>query len=199
MRMNEYLDKYKVDVPPGTSGDWEVKRFTVNAEQAKLEALRAACNPQRADRSVPEGTYTQLLHGGTVVMSDTPAEIREHNDLFYRAKGKVLITGLGLGVALNGVMMHPIVEHVTVIEQSQDVINLTGHHWKRRFGDRLQIIHDNALIWYPAANVGFDTIWHDIWDSICTDNLEQMKFLHRRFGRRCYGWQGSWSRAYLDR
>jgi hypothetical protein len=49
----------------------------------------------------------------------------------------------------------------------------------------------------PDAGARFGAIWHDIWDSICEDNLDQMKTLHRRYGRRC-DWQGSWGRDTIE-
>jgi hypothetical protein len=39
-------------------------------------------------------------------------------------------------------------------------------------------------------------VWHDIWLDLCTDNLEGMGKLHRKYGRRT-DWQGSWEKDRL--
>ncbi len=39
--------------------------------------------------------------------------------------------------------------------------------------------------------------WFDIWDDLCTDNLEQMKILHRKFARKA-AWKGSWGKEFLQ-
>jgi spermidine synthase len=130
-------------------------------------------------------------------MSDTPAELEDMYYFVYHAKGKVLINGLGLGAAVQAVLSKPEVEHVTVIEISEDVIKLVADHYLKRYGDRLTIIHADALTWQPPKGQKFDTVWHDIWDSICTDNLEEMGRLHRRYGKRA-AWQASWCREQCE-
>jgi len=194
--MSQY-HQYRVDVPEGEIGNWRVKRFTVDKAAADIERMRALFS-SAAGRGVPEGDYTQLTRSGTVVMSDTPDEIRDHIFFMRRATGRVLIHGLGLGVALNHILQKEEVEHVTVIELAPEVINLVGPHWLERYGsDQLEIIQADAFTWKPPKGIRYNTVWHDIWDDICTDNLPEMHKLHRRYGRRC-DWQGSWCREMLE-
>ena len=87
----------------------------------------------------------------------------------------------------------PEVEHVTVVELSKDVIALVAGHYKARYGDRLTVVHADALDWKPPKGARYDAVWHDIWPDICGDNWETMKRLHRKYGRRC-DWQNSWCR-----
>ena len=70
--------KYKVDIPEGQSGDWKVEKFTVSEEEAKLNNLRAAFSFSDRGREIEPGEYTRLRRNGVVVLSDTPAEIRDH-------------------------------------------------------------------------------------------------------------------------
>jgi len=84
-----------------------------------------------------------------------------------------------------------------VIELSEDVIKLVEPHLKERWGERLTVIHANALIWQPPKGAKYDMVWHDIWPTICTDNKETMTTLHRRYGRRAK-WQGSWARYEVE-
>ena len=109
-------EQFKVDLPEGKSGDWEIKRFTIDKTAADFSSLRAViqCNT----RNIPEGHYTQLLRNGHVVMSDTPAEYWDHSHMLSIARGRVLVAGLGLGCLLNCILNDSRVYHVTVIEKS---------------------------------------------------------------------------------
>lgn len=145
-------------------------------------------------RSCRPGTYTRLMRGSTLVMSDTPDEKRDHYDFVRRARGHVLIHGLGLGMVLGAVLGKLEVSSVTVIELSQDVINLVGASYD---DPRVTIVCADALTWEPPKGARFGAVWHDIWDDICSDNREDMKLLHRRYGRRST-WQGSWGRELME-
>lgn len=187
--------KYCVSVPEGQSGDWKISKFTVTKEEADLEHLRAIFNPQRPYRVCPPGEYTRLTCKGTIIMSDTPDEIRDHMPMVYAAKGDILITGLGLGMVLQACLRKPEVAHATVIELSPDVINLVGNHYQQMFGDRLTIINVDAMTWKPPKGTHYGAVWHDIWEHICGDCLPSMRTLRNRF-RKVSDWQGIWSYEY---
>ena len=121
-------------------------------------------------------------------MSDTPDEKRDHYEIVNRAKGHVLINGLGLGMVLAAVLKKQEVERVTVVEIDADVISLVGPHFHN---DRLVIIQSDAFTYKPPKGEIYGAVWHDIWDSICDDNLSEMTKLKRRYGRRTI-WQGCW-------
>ncbi len=186
----------KVTVPEGNSGAWSVTKFTVGKEEAEFERLRSLFSSNHG-RGVPVGTYTRLTRGGDVIMSDTPDEIRDHAYMISNAVGHILINGLGLGVVLQACLRKPEVIHATVIEQSEDVISLVAPHYTEMFGERLEIINADAYEWKPPKGVRYGAVWHDIWDNICEDNLEGMKKLHRKYGRKC-DWQGSWARGWCE-
>lgn len=194
------MDKYLVssDIPEGSLGDWQVRRFTVSPEDEKFQRLRAIASSSSRGRWVPTGTYTGLYHRFEIVMSDTPDEIRDHYDPIYQARGRCLVNGLGLGVVVNAMLQRPEVEHVTVIEIAAEVIELVGRHWKAKYGDRLEIVHADAFAWKPPQGIRYDVVWHDIWPHISSDNLGAMTRLHRKYGRRC-DWQGSWARELCKR
>lgn len=194
--MSHYTDQYKVDVPEGQSGDFKIKRFTVSQEDSEFATLRALIKGGRG--ALPPGDYTGLYEHGRLWMSDTPDEIRDHLQAIRKAKGYVLINGLGLGVVLAAVAAKPEVKHVTVVECSPDVIALVGPHYQERFGDRIEIVQDNAFTYKPPKGIRYGMVWHDIWPDICSDNLPAMKLLHRRYGRRA-DWQGSWCRSECER
>ncbi len=186
-----YLEEYKVSIPEGRSGDWEVSRFTVGKLNEDPKRLYYALH----GRDVPEGTYTRLTHGGSVVMSDTPMEVRDHLEVvgyINKFGGYVLINGLGLGVVLKAALACPKVVHIEVVEVSEDVIKLVAPTYQ---GDpRLTIHHADAFTFQPPKDITWTIVWHDIWDTICSDNLAEMAKLHRKYGHRVAGWQGSWSK-----
>lgn len=190
---NDYPKGFvKVDIPEGKSGDWQVQRFTLTKDDVGLQNLRLIRDGMWR-RIVPPGTYTRLVCGRDTVMSDTPAEAIEHQHLYARATGSVLLNGLGLGFALKALLTKPDVLHVTVIENSPDVIKLV----KPSITDkRVTIIEADALEWRPARGVKFNVVWHDIWNDICEDNKAEMEKLKRSYARRTK-WQACWSAEYL--
>jgi len=190
--MGEY---FKVTVPEGRSGDWSVRNYTVTEEQEQNERLHAFLHRDR--RYVRAGTYTGLYFSGELIMSDTHDEYRDLWPMLWEAKGRILINGLGLGYCTQACLMMPGVEHATVIEISKDVIALVAAHYQAMFGDRLTIINADAYEWSPPKGVRYDAVWHDIWGDITSANLEGMKKLHRKYGRKT-AWQGSWCRGQCE-
>jgi len=191
----------EVDVPEGRSGPWEVRRFAVSEDEAKRDefSARLAAIQGRPYRPVPAGSYTRIARGGHVVMTDTPSELCDLREPVRRAVGgRVLVNGLGLGIVLQAVLEEPGVEHLTVVEASEDVIALVAPHWGARYGDRLTVVHADAFKWRPPMGARYRVVWHDIWDDVTTDNLAGMRKLHAKYRRRC-DWQGSWCRRECAR
>jgi len=183
-----------VGIPEGQVGPWRVERWVMTETDAWASSLRAALNPQRPYRAVPVGTYTKLTHNGSTIMSDTPDELRDFQMAVLNAKGHILINGLGLGCVVISCLRRPEVETATVIEIDPNVIALIGPHI---IDDRLTIINGDAFQYKPPKGQRYQMVWHDIWDTICSDNLPQMHQLHRKYGRRT-DWQGSWSRELCE-
>ncbi len=191
--------EHQVSIPEGESGPWKVEKFIVSKEDESFGRMRSMFGGMSRGRYVPAGEYTRLTRNGMVIMSDTPDEIRDHRAPMMQSKhyqGPALVHGLGLGI-VSRAMLRNGVEHVTVVDLSPDVIWLVGSSLIEEFGDRVTIIEDNALTWKPPKGIRYGVVWHDIWDNICADNLEDMKKLHRRFGRRAE-WQGSWCRDMCE-
>lgn len=182
----------KVNIPEGESGSWKVEKFTISENEAKFASIRDGY------RAPLPGEYTRLMHGREVVMSDTRAEMMDHRKAVNNARGHILINGLGIGMVLLNAMNKEDVERATVIELSADVCNLVAPHYKKMFSDKLEIINADAMTWEPPKDVRYGMVWHDIWTHICADNYEDMKKLHRRFGRKA-DWQGSWCRGEVKR
>lgn len=186
---------HKVEIPEGELDGLRVERFTVDA----VGALRSRIGFRSAGRGVPEGTYTKLMEGGRLWMSDTPAEWRDHGSAVWRIRKpetkRVLINGLGLGMVLKAALAQPHVEHVDVVEYDERVIKLIGAHYVA--DPRVTIHHADAYTIKWAPGVRWDVAWHDIWPEIVTTNLPEMTKLHRKYGRRV-DWQDSWCRELLQ-
>jgi hypothetical protein len=185
--------KIDIDVPDGVSGEWEVKTISVSKEDVSHQIISSfSCS----GRYVPEGVYKQLKRGDITVMSNTPDEIRDQWNFIYNAVGDVLINGLGLGVTLKLVLAKPEVTSITVIEKSPDVIKLVAPTYL--VDKRVTIINADAMEYKPPKGKKFNAVWHDIWDFICGDNIQDMIKLHRKYGNRTK-WQGSWARYQCER
>jgi hypothetical protein len=199
MMARDYIDRLipKSKIPEGQSGSWKVQKFTISksaSEMHKMQSLFAG----HGSRGVEPGKYTRIGeedgHRAVLWMSDTHAERKDHIEPVRNAKGHCLITGLGLGVVTVACLRKSEVDHVTVIEQSADAIKLVLPHIEC---SRLTVIEADAMEWRPPKGEKYGMVWHDIWPSICEDNLPQMGKLHRRFARRA-DWQGSWCRPFLQ-
>jgi spermidine synthase len=177
----------KVDLPEQSKGKFVIERFVVDAVDWKARL---------SGREVPIGeTFTRLMRGRTVVMSDTPAEMRDHRMAVYRARASCLINGLGIGMVLKAVLAKPEVTDVTVVELEQDVLDMVAPHYA---DSRVTFVCADAVSYQPPKGKRYGMVWHDIWDNICSDNLPAMKSLHRKYGRRA-DWQGSWCRYECER
>jgi len=182
----------EIDVPDGTVGQWTVETFEVTRDDARSFNLGLLFNRQSARRVIP-GTYKRLRWGLDIVMSNTPAEIADHAQLFVRARSAnvILLNGLGLGMALKGVLEGSRVQQVIVVERSAEVIQLVAPTYTH--DPRVTIVHADALTYKPIRPMTYDVVWHDIWSAISEDNLPEMFKLHRRYGHLTQ-WQGSWCR-----
>lgn len=191
--LHHKLLKLKSDVPPGEAEAWRVERFTVSKSDASFFNLRCAINPARGDRSILPGKYTKLSYYNQVIMSDTPAEKRDHLNYILEAKGDVLVTGLGLGWVIEGLFLNPKVKTVTVIEKELDVLHLVGNHLQKKYSKKLNIICGDAFCPPLPITAKFDCIWHDIWETICGDNWPEIKELRRIYRKYCkIIYQSSW-------
>lgn len=173
-------------LPDGVSGHWSVSTFDVPEND-----LSQRISIFKSGRGVPTGSYKRLLRSGTVVMSNTPDELRDYRHFTRKAYGAILINGLGLGCVVKELLNKSEVTKITVIEKSKDVIKLVAPYLK---DERLTVIHADAFEYKPAKDENFDFVWHDIWDYICSDNLKEMSRLHRKYGRKT-GWQDSWAKS----
>jgi spermidine synthase len=169
-----------VNLPEISKGQWKIEKFIVDRPDF-YSLIRG--------RGVPLGeTFTRLMRDNTLVMSDTPAEQSDLREALWQARGTCLINGLGIGLLLKNILLKDSVIDVTVVEISQDLIDIVSPHYS---DSRAQFVCCDAFEYNPPKGKKYDMVWHDIWDNICSDNLDEMKTLHYKYGRRTK-WQGSW-------
>ena len=187
MTVAEPYDLGKISTPDGQVGQWSLSSFSISPQ----EAMIANFNKPNIFW-VRAGEYRKLCRDKTVVMSNTPMEIKTNRVVLRKCGKRNLINGLGMGMALEAMLRVPHVEYVRVIEYSKDVIELVGKTFAN--DPRVEIIHADAFKYSPAKGEKFDFVWHDIWDYITSDNLTEMATLGRKYGKRCGGNQEFWAK-----
>lgn len=196
MGRNRNLYNIKSTIPCGKSGNWAIEKFNVSKDDAKGFNLRASF-ANHLNRPIQPGIYTKLTYNNSTIMSDTPAEIQDCIRFMYKARGSVLVNGLGLGVVIEGLILNAAVKCITIIEKSPAVISLVAKHLTNK-NKNITIIEADAFKWKSPKGLIYDSVWHDIWPNICGDYWESIKKLHRKYARRCK-YQDSWCRNEIKR
>jgi hypothetical protein len=185
---------FRVKVPHGKSGPWKIAPMKTDVG---LEYLRCA----RDGRPPGLGVFTKLVHKDRgIVMSDTVPEIMDLRRWLGRLEGDVLITGLGLGMALHALCKTPrplgagAVRSITVVEIDRHVLKLSADYY-RKMDKRITIVQGDAYVWKPAKGQKFDSAWHDIWDYGGDSDLYKKIKRHYRPYMRTSGHQFCWGQS----
>ena len=145
-------------VPDGVSGIWRVKTIK---------------------------EFKVLFRKDRVVMSSTPADVNDIIESLKDFKGSVLLTGLGLGIAVNVLLDKAEVTDITVLEKEIDVINLVAPSFNN---PKVKIIHADAFTWSPPKGKIYDCVWHDIFNfrhEINRDEIERLNEKYAGISRYC--------------
>jgi hypothetical protein len=187
---------FPCDIPPGKSGPWVVERVTIPER---------AYDPDRDPRpdcfKFRPGIYTSLRCGSIQFMTDLYDEWwtqRQAMDEARRRGGRVLITGLGLGLVAQAILRDPdsAVERVTILEQSPDVIRLVAPSLAARHPGKVEVVEADAFTWSPG-DARFSVVWHDIWPDPYLPQIEaERASLEARY-LACSDWRGYWPQEYL--
>lgn len=160
------LDASRVpdSIHSGSFGPWEIRRFS--AEDLGTSIGRAAARSILGRYPTFTALFRQTsatmhLPVGESVMEDSERELRRHLPILLAARGRVLVSGLGLGCVVRGLLANAAVTHIDVIELDHWILNRIGPTFA---GDRRVTLHyGDALTfdWPPAQR--WDYAWHDIW------------------------------------
>lgn len=167
-------ERIDLKLQEGICGEWKLSKFTISEKEAQAHLLRCLLNGC-TDRALTPGVYWRLTYGGETVMTNTPAEVKDHIRFISKARGRLLIAGLGLGMVLQEVLKNQEVTKVTVVEISQEVIELVGKSYS---DPRLEILNADIYTYLPSSE--YDYGWYDIWNYISKDNCGQMERIKRR-------------------
>lgn len=194
-RLPDTWKRYRVGITERREQNgWTIEPFSIDRDCAgrKRYILEGGL-----DRDCGWGDgFTMLKKNGVIWMSDTRAEIMEHSPFINKlwwledARPRVLINGLGLGMAVRAALVHG-AEHVDVVEIDQDVIDLIGPTFAN---DPVTIHHADAFgIKWPEGTT-WTLAWHDIWPAIDDDNLPGMAQLRAKY-ENSVEWQDCWQEA----
>lgn len=181
-----YLDAARVplSLQPQTFGLWTIQRLPVNE-------LVAAGRVGRSTYTLLRRVSMRTLHQegpGEVVMEDSREELLRHMPIWMAARGRVLITGLGLGCVVRGLLAKPAVTHIDVVELDPSIIRICGAEFAGN--PRVTLHHGDAEHYRWPRDTRWDFAWHDLW----TDDEHLQKLHFRLFARfmDLVGRQGAW-------
>lgn len=111
-------------------------------------------------------SYLALTQGNNIWMSLNPNEIETMKPYIDKAKGSVLVLGLGLGYVPFMMALKPEVKSITIVEKDPEIIclfnSLIYPNFKNK--EKIKIIEDDAIN-YVSKNNKFDYIFADLWHS----------------------------------
>ena len=154
------MTRIAVNLPAGVSGDFEIAHYTNTTTDKMWQEYLQIKNESHSN-------YCVLLKNGCPmpIMQDSEGEYREHQWLWDFATGDVLIGGLGIGMVNEFLINAPNINSVTIIENSQDVIDLVWPHCAK--DNRFTLIQADIETWIPPQGSQWDIMWFDTW---CSDN-----------------------------
>lgn len=170
---------------PSKIGCAEITHYTIT----KLDVLRELMHGGPCE----ESTVAILRVNGRTVMSDTRHERLTNWEIRARAKGRVLVAGLGMGMIIHALAKNAEVSSITVVEKESDVIALISPSLPKT--EKLNVVCADIFKWAPAIGEKFDTIYFDIWaDASNGAAAPDRRKLSARFRKHKApeGWMGSW-------
>jgi len=153
-------------IPEGESGLYQVKN-DVNIDQGYI--------------------FQTLCYQGKPISNNDPVTLPAHKHIIKKARGRVLVSGLGLGNSLHELLKKDNVSEVVIIEKEQDIIDLVSPS----FSDpRVKIEQGDIFQFEPSKH--FDCIYHAIWNTEKETRaaVQVRKELKAKFASFCDAWQG---------
>ena len=135
-------------------------------------------------RALDQNAETLVLTDGEIEwMLDAPSEAATNDPYARKAHGNVITFGLGIGYFLFMALLNPAVNHVTVIEQNEAIIETFRSVFLPLFPSPEKITircADAYDVWQAESLSDFDYIYADIWQS-GDDGLFAMQRLLRQY------------------
>lgn len=193
MRPLDYIEAARVphSLGPQEFGSWRIQRIA--ADMTMVEPNMTAMGPGLV--GFPDYTLLRRTTGTTlhpaweVVMEDSARELRKHLPIWMAAHGRVLVTGLGLGCVVRGLLAKPEIEHVDVVEIDPDILRVVGAEFRE--SERVTLIEGDALRVGWPPDIRWHFAWHDLWIENGGLQFLHAELLHRYRGR--VRAQGAWA------
>lgn len=197
----EILTAMRADaVPVGKCGPWYVQRRTLTLADVDLNRRLMLAGKVEPHQLFEVGTFTWLWRHtqtsalnempGECVMNDMPYELKKHLQFVLRARGRVLVTGLGLGCVVRGLLAVGKVESIDLVERDVNVIRLCAGSVA---DPRVKMHRMDAREKLPPGL--WDYAWHDLWSdpdkgepNLHTIHMKLIATLRRRVR-----WYGAWA------
>ena len=111
-------------------------------------------------------SYLALTEGNNIWMSLNPNEIETMKPFINKARGNVLVLGLGMGYVPFMMANKSEIKSITIIEKDPEIIGLFNSLILPSFKskEKIKIIEDDAIN-YVRKNSRFDYIFADLWHS----------------------------------
>jgi hypothetical protein len=178
-------------VPEGRAGLWSIRRSRVaDVDNPFAQAYVRHILGGFDSYTLLERDTMATLHRerGECVMEDSLQELQRHLPILLAARGRVLISGLGLGCVVRGLLAKPEVEHVDVIEIDHAIAQLVWPEFAANDRVTLHMGDAESISWSPGSR--WDFAWHDVWSE-----TESLDLVHGRILARYHdlvGQQGAW-------
>lgn len=144
--------------PPGeTASEWRKLEVVIPPRRVELVTF--------TDDFLYPALEQRNARGWDTWMSITPSEMLSLNPGISRAKGKVLLGGLGMGFMLSRIMRRPQVTSVTVVERSQELVKWLQPSIERLYRKRVRLVVGDAIDYMDRKGHQYDSVLMDIWRS----------------------------------
>ena len=111
-------------------------------------------------------SYLALTEGNNIWMSLNPNEIETMKPYIEKAKGNVLVLGLGMGYVPFMMALKSEIKSITIVEKDPDIISLFNSLIYPSFKnkEKIKIVEGDAINFVRKQNK-FDYIFADLWHS----------------------------------
>lgn len=161
-----------LSIPARKSGEYEIQHRIIPAgEKAMLNSTRNIfLGGQKGPSNIiydKDTTWHSLVGPEGTWMTDLPVEQRQMEECLKGTRGKVLVGGLGLGLAIHLLAQKKAVKEIIVVEKSPDVIDLV--RWTALSYmpvEKLTIIEADIFDYLKCCRSNaFSHAFYDIWQS----------------------------------
>jgi hypothetical protein len=159
------MDLYKpMSFPRNKSGPFEIVTQTSDHFQITSMTHAQLLGVESISLNFGESVDFHVLTGDGcgIMASDKPDEIYIQYIAFHTMHGRVLVGGLGLGMAANMIAAMPNVDSVTVIEKEPEIIRLV----EGTLDPKVSVIQADVFEYASALTAGqYDSAYYDTWYS----------------------------------